>query len=268
MRKVIAFSLVLLTQIFFFSSSCLAEEVSGELKIETYYSDPIPILFDKEYLNAAIGLRSTYFQLTNARRHLVGHLNALEEEQNLIPLKPMIQIDLSKYFALEFSYDQFKAMALNEPDYDKYWSDGNLEWQTYMFGLQFKLPRLHPSVFPYILGGVTYNKASFKENNWYHYGFPSLAEYNNWVGQGNRMQDYTSYRRILKADDCWGVLLGFGVDYFIWRHLALNLDLRYHLTQSHLTFQLADSRGVYAEEHGTFNMDSWIIGLGLKYYFR
>ncbi|MBA4393065.1 MAG: hypothetical protein C0407_05885 [Desulfobacca sp.] len=269
MKKVMVFSLVFLSQILFLFSLCLAEELWEKPKIgETDNTSSNPrILFDKESLNAAIGLRSTYFGLTNSRRLLVGNLNALEEEQNLAPYKPMVQINLSKYLALEFGYDQFKAMALNQPDYDKKTSDGNLEWETYMYGLQFRLPLFHPAVIPYILGGVTYNKASFKENNWWRYGFPSQASYNDWVGQGNRMQDYTDYRRIIKAEDSWGAQLGLGVDYFLWKHLALNLDFRYHIVQSNLTFQLADSRGVFSEQHGTFNMSSWILGLGLKYFF-
>jgi outer membrane protein W len=269
MKRVLIFSSILFFYVLSLSSFCLADEKSGNRKKEEINNpqNPLIYLLDKENFNVAVGVRSTYFQLTESRRYLIGHLNVLEEDQNLIPYKPMIQVNLSKYLAFEFGYDQFKAMALNEPDYNKYWSDGDLEWAPYMFALQFRWPHFHHSVVPYVLGGVTYNKTSFKEHNWYHYGFPSSGQYEEWVGQGNRMENYTDYRRIIKADDSWGALLGIGVDYFIWKHLALNLDLRYHWTQSDLTFQLADSRGVFGEDHGTFNMNSWIIGLGLKYFF-
>jgi hypothetical protein len=270
MKKVIVFSVVLFIQILWVFSLCLAEGILEKPKIgetDDPSLNPLRILFDKENLNAAIGLRSTYFRLTDSRRTNVGSMNLLEEDQNLAPFKPMLQINLSKYLAFEFGYDQFKAMALNQPDYDKNWSDGNLEWETYMFGLQFRWPHFNQSVIPYVLGGVTYNKASFKANNWYRYGFPSLARYNEWVGQGNRIQDYTDYRRLITAQDSWGTQLGVGVDYYLWRHLALNLDLRYNWTQSDITFQLADSRGVFSDTRGTFNMNSWIIGLGLKYFF-
>ena len=262
-------SLIFLPLVLSLISICLADENTGNQRRETVYNslNPRDILFEIKDFNVGVGVRSTYFRLTDSRRVLVGHLKDLEEDQNLIPYKPMIQVNLSKYLALEFGYDQFKAIAQNEPDFNKYWSDGNLEWGTYMFSLQFRWPHFHRSVVPYVLGGFTYNKASFKENDWYHYGFPSPAQFNEWTGQGNRAEDYTDYRRIIKADDCWGTLLGIGVDYFVLKHLALNLDFRYHWTQSNLTFQLADHRGVFGEDHGTFNMDSWIIGLGLKYFF-
>jgi hypothetical protein len=270
MKKVMLFFLVCLTQILFLFSVCLAEDLLEKPKIgETpnTSSNPFRVLFDKRDLNAAIGLRSTYFRLTDSRRLLVGNLNALDEEQNLAPIKPVVQINLSKYLAFEFSYDQFKAMALNQPDYDKSTSDGNLEWETFMYSLQFRWPHFHPAVIPYILGGITYNRTSFKENTWYRYGFPSQASYNEWVGQGNKKEEYTDYRRMIKAEDSWGTTLGLGVDYFFRKHLALNLDFRYHWTESNLTFQLSDDRGVFNDIRGTFNMSSWILGLGLKYYF-
>jgi len=270
MKKVLIFSLVFFSNVLFLLSICLADENAGNQRQEEINNPPNPLsyFFNQENFNVAIGVRSTYFQLTeSSRRHIVGHLNSLEEYQNLIPYKPMVQVNLSKYLALEFGYDQFKAIALNEPTYEKYWSDGNLEWATYMFALQFRWPHFHPSVVPYVLGGVTYNQVNFKAQNWWHYGFPDLASYNAWVGRGNRMEDYTDYRRLINAADCWGALLGFGVDYFVWKHLALNLDIRYHWTYSNLTYRIGGNWGVSDPELGTFNMNSWIIGLGLKYFF-
>ncbi len=270
MKKILIFPLVLFSNVLFLLSICLADENIGNQKQEEINNptNPLSYLFNKKDLNVAIGVRSTYFQLTDSnRRHIVGHLNALEEDQNFIPYKPMVQVNLSKYLALEFGYDEFMARALNEPDYAKIWSDGNLEWGTYMFALQFRWPHFHRSLVPYVLGGVTYNQVSFKAQNWWHHGFPDLATYNAWVGQGNRTENYTDYRRLISADNSWGTLLGIGVDYFVWKNLALNLDVRYHWTYSNLTYRLAVNGGVSDPELGTFNMNSWIIGLGLKYFF-
>jgi hypothetical protein len=270
MKKVLIFSLAFAFQMLFLFSFCFADGIFEKPKVGESGDqtiNPLIFLFDKGNFNIAVGLRSTYFRLTDANQNMIGNLNRLEEEQNYSPIKPLIQINLSRYLAFEFGYDSFKAMALNQPDYDKNWSDGNLEWQNYMLAMQIRLPDFHPSIIPYFQWGVAYTKANFNAANWHRYGFPSPATYNSWVGQGNRVQDYTDYRRLITADDCWGPLFGLGVDYFFWKHLALNLDLRYLITQSKLTYQLADSRGVFSEQTGTFNMSSWIVGLGLKYYF-
>jgi hypothetical protein len=271
MKKGLVLALFVCSLLFVVTPVCLAEGDSGEGRkeeVNVNQPDYSIRLFDRESFGVAVGLRSTYFQLTDPKRLIVGHLRLLDENQNLIPIKPMVQVNLSKYLALEFGYDQFKAMALNEPDYDKYWSDGDLEWATYVFALQFRWPHFHRSVVPYVLGGFTYNQVNFKSQNWYHYGFPDQTSYNEWVGQGNRMEDYTDYRRLIDAKNSLGVLLGFGVDYFVWKRLALNLDVRYHLTSSNLTYRLAGNWGVSDPELGTFNMNSWIIGLGLKYFFH
>jgi opacity protein-like surface antigen len=272
-KRYLFFYLMIYSSILIFPALSFGETTPKEFsRVEENKAETTPVDVSKvetrtREWGVALGLRSTYFHLTNPNHHIVGHLTRLEEDQNIIPYKPMLQVDFSKYLAFEFGYDQFKAIALNEPDYDKYWSDGNLEWGTYMLGVHFRWPHFHPSIVPYVLGGFTYNKVSFKENNWYHYGFSSLASYSEWVGQGNRMEDYTDYRRIIKAEDSWGVILGLGVDYFIWKNLALNFDLKYHWIQSNLTFNLADTGGIFREEKGSFNMDSWIFGLGIKYFF-
>lgn len=225
----------------------------------------------------ALGLRSTYYRMTQNTGHIFGTINWLEENQNYWPIKPVVQVNFLKYLALEFSYDQFKVTALCQglfgiAEHDPNWADGAVKWAPITMALQFRWPHFHKSLVPYVLGGISYTKTSWDRNEWYYYGFPSLAEYNSWTSQGNRPEDYpnSGYRRIFEVDDhTIGTLLGVGVDYFIWKNLALNLDWRYYWSKVGFTYTLAydGGRDVVRVQHGTFFLDSWIIGLGIKYFF-
>jgi len=216
----------------------------------------------------ALGLRSNYFILEQSRRHIVGNMIALDEDRNYLPINPVVQVNLSKYFAVELGMNQFKAMTLNN-DYHYYASDGNLEWTSFMLGLQFRWPHFHKSFVPYLSGGVSYNKNSFQINNWYYYGFPDPATYNSWIGQGNKPEDWPNngYRRIHSVDDSYGVYLGLGADYFLTKNWALNFDCRYHWSQANWTYKLINNDGEISRQPGTVVLDSWILGLGVKYFF-
>jgi len=229
----------------------------------------------------ALGFRSTYFQMTQNHGQFIGAVNYLPEDQNYLPIKPVVQLNLSKYFALEFGYDQFKAGTLNHAfsaegvdyaEHDPRFNDGNIKWDSFMLALQFRWPHFHKSFVPYVLGGVSYIKTSWERENWYYYGFPYPWVYDDWTSRGNRPQDYPNggYRRIYDVEDhTLGTLLGIGVDYFIWKKLALNLDLRYQWAKVNFNYKLAfdDGQTVIHNEPRSFMLDSWIIGLGLKYFF-
>ncbi len=225
----------------------------------------------------ALGFRSTYFGMTQNTGEIFGNINLLKESQNYWPIKPMVQVNFLKYWALEFGYDQFKATALCKglfgfANEDPNWADGAVKWKPITMALQFRWPHFHKSVVPYVLGGISYTITSWDRNEWYYYGFPSLAEYNTWISQGNRPEDYPNngYRRIFETDGYTiGTVLGVGVDYFIWKNWALNLDWRYNWSQVNFKYTLAYGGGadVVRVEHGTFVLDSWILGLGIKYFF-
>jgi outer membrane protein W len=228
----------------------------------------------------ALGLRSTYFQMTQNHGQFVGAVNYLPEEQNYLPIKPVVQLNLSKYLALEFGYDQFKAGTLNAAftadgvnysEHDSRFNDGYIKWDPFTLAIQFRWPHFHKSFVPYVLGGVSYIKTSWEREDWYYYGFPWPWVYDAWISQGNRPQDYSNggYRRIYDVDDhTFGVLLGFGVDYFIWKNWALNLDVRYQWAKVNFTYSLVEDEGqnVSRSVH-SFPLDSWILGLGIKYFF-
>jgi opacity protein-like surface antigen len=236
-----------------------------------------PKVEPRKNLGVALGLRYTFSQMTQNTGNIIGNVNLLEEEQNYSPLNPMIQVSLSKYLALELGYYQFKAKTLNRafdvyPEHDPRFSDGAVEWSPLMLALQFRWPHFHKSVVPYVLGGLSYTKTSWDRKDWYYYGFPYPWVYDEWIGQGKSPQDFPNagYRRIFAVDDhTIGTLLGVGVDYFIWKNLALNLDFRYHWATVNFSYTLAydEGRDVVREVKGTFGLDSWILGLGLKYFF-
>lgn len=223
---------------------------------------------EAETLGLAIGLRSNYFNLTQSRRTIVGNLVALDEDQNYLPMNLFIQYHVSKYFALEFGVNQFEDMTLNT-DYLRWASDGDIAWTSYMLGLQFRWPHFHKSFVPYIVGGGSYNKNTFLKHNWYYYGFPDPSTYDNWTSQGNKPEDWPNngYRRIHSVEDSYGVFLGLGVDYFLTKNWAINIDWRFHWSQANWTYRLLDYDGLLRNTPGTVVLDSWILGLGIKCFF-
>ncbi len=237
----------------------------------------LPAVIKKRDWGVALGVRSTYFSMTQNTGPIFGNITLLDEEQNYWPVKPLVQFNFSRYWAIEFGYDQFKAHALNRgfndvADHDPRWADGTITWAPIMMALQFRWPHFHKSIVPYVLGGISYTKTTWDRNEWYYYGFPSLEAYVSWTSQGNRAADYPNagYRRIFDVDDhTIGTLLGVGVDYFVWKNLALNLDWRYHWAQTNFKYTLAfnDGQDVVRVQHGTVVLDSWIMGLGVKYFF-
>jgi hypothetical protein len=224
-----------------------------------------------------LGLRSTYFRMQHNQLEIFRNINLLDEEQNILPIKPMIQLNLMEYWAVELSYDKFSAAALNRafdiyPEHDRRWTDGYLEWAPLMLSFQFRWPHFHKSFVPYVLGGISYTRTTWDRNDWYYYGFPSQEVYDDWTNQGNRPEDFPNagYRRIFATDDhCIGTLLGIGVDYFFSKNWAINLDWRYHWAKVNFTYTLAydDGQYVVGRDGGTFVLDSWILGLGIKYFF-
>jgi hypothetical protein len=247
--------------------------ILGAVPSFSHGEDTLPVVKEKEgpmdkLSWLAVGVRSNYFRLMNSRRTIVGNLIALDEDQNYFPINPVIQLNLSKYVALELGMSQYKVVALNN-DYLRWASDGDLNWTSYMLGAQFRWPHFRIPLVPYLSGGVSLNKTTWDKKDWYYYGFPDPATYSSWTGQGNRPEDFPNngYRRIHKVDDAYGVYLGLGADYFLTKHWAVNLDWRYQWSQANWTYQLVNNDGLLRDVSGTAVLDSWTLGLGVKYFF-
>jgi outer membrane protein W len=208
--------------------------------------------------------------MTQNKGHIFGNITSVDEHQDYLPYKPTIQLNFFKNWALEFTYDRFKATTTNSyvvPGSH----DGDLVWTPFMLGLQFRWPLYKKTLVPYLTGGVSYNKVEFNENPWYKWGFGSPEDYEEWTSQGRKPEDYPNngYRRDFRPEDSWGTYLGLGIDYFFTPHWALNLDWRYHWARTNFRYILAYGEGadVTVDTRGTFNLEQWIIGLGIKYFF-
>jgi outer membrane protein W len=217
-------------------------------------------------MGVSLGVRGTYFRMTEARGNIYGNIIGFDENQNYAPYKPFLQLHLSKYWAVEFGYDKFKATSFNRGQGDPLLEgshDGDLEWSPFMLALQFRLPDLHKSLVPYLSWGISYNTVSFNSWNWYRYGFPDPSTYDSWVSQGNRPEDYTDYRRDFTTDNTLGTFIGLGLDYYLTSHWALNLDWRQHWAKTNFKHLLWGREA----GSGTFTLDCWVLGLGVKYSF-
>lgn len=230
--------------------------------------NPGPGFSEEPKMGIALGLRSTYFRMTEGKGTIFRSINSLEETQDYTPVKPSIQFKFSEYWAVDLGYDQFKVTTGNAVDNSH---DGDIEWNSFMLALQFRVPFLHRTLVPYANWGISYNKVTFTEQPWYRWGFPNPQTYSSWVGQGNRAEDYPNngYRRKFTTDDSLGTFIGLGIDYFFAEHWAVNLDYRYHLLESNFRYVLSYGEGadVTTDVRDKFKLNHWIIGLGIKYYF-
>lgn len=275
MRKGIPFFFFLVFSVV----SAIVQPAAGETEPSPAIEDPCPgNLMRKTYpWELAVGLHSSYFRMQKNRGEIFRNITLLAEEQNYAPMKPSVVFYFHDYWGVELSYDRFKAAALNRafdiyPEHDRRWTDGYVDWTPLMLSFQFRWPRFHPRITPYLLAGISYTQTSWQRNEWYYYGFPSLDAYNQWVEQGNKPEDYPNagYRRIFATDDhCIGTLWGLGVDFRLFQHWALNLDWRYHWARVKFTYTLAYDDGAYvvSRDGGTFVLDGWILSLNLRYYF-
>jgi len=64
------------------------------------------------------------------------------------------------------------------------------------------------------------------------------------------------------VDDGFGFHVNAGIEFFIFDHFALNLDVKYIWLQVDIGFEGA---GLYSKD--STNLDALVIGTGLKFYF-
>lgn len=74
----------------------------------------------------------------------------------------------------------------------------------------------------------------------------------------------------LEIDDSFGYHINAGIDYFANKNLAFNLDARYFWSEADGTFTVTDPNGTFGgsfKEEGEVDIDSFVIGVGVKYFF-
>jgi outer membrane protein W len=78
----------------------------------------------------------------------------------------------------------------------------------------------------------------------------------------------------IEVDDSWGWLLNGGFDWFLTDKVALNIDTKYLWSEADVNIDVSGSgksQGmdfiVAWDERKDIELDSWIVGAGIKFYF-
>jgi len=206
-----------------------------------------------------VGLRSSYFQTTDSQSF--RNINRMEEQQDYTPSR--ISLSYRLYEGIYLEGEAFLKPLVSRPrNRDVSFHDGDLEWTPYFLTLQARIPT--PSRFrPYLSMGLAYIQTEFKTQAFYKNGYDSPEEY----------AQYFSTRGVVKTrefspdDHNWGVQFGVGTDYYVTKHFSLNLDFRYLVANVDFKYRIYEGDTLVVDDHGRFNLDTWILGFGLRYSF-
>ena len=186
-----------------------------------------------------LGARVSYVNFTGDDYTVYGVDVDVEPDESImygVNLTYFIQ----KYLSLELSVDytetdvDLKALGLSG-------DAGDFESIPVLLSLRAHLST-NTKVSPYLLFGVGYFFNDIDQND-------STIEF--IYGPGAKVD----------VDDSFGFHFGGGVEVFVSENVALNLDLKYIWTEVETSVNVAG----FTDED--LNMDSFVAGLGIKYYF-
>jgi opacity protein-like surface antigen len=213
----------------------------------------------------AIGARWKTFELTGDK-NFVGTITAdtVDEHTEWHPTNLNMLFVLCPYGGVSLEYDRFGATMEK---------DGKLFWNTFTLGLNLRHHFKQWNLAPYGVVGLTYNSPNFEENNWWRQGWSGQAEYDarlaakpdnvdpvDWMSSG-RMRD-------MKTDPALGFTLGLGLDFFVWKNMAINADVRWNLASTDVTYTIVNDNGdTLLRRDFSYDLDTVSYSLGLRWYF-
>jgi opacity protein-like surface antigen len=239
----------------------LAEEKQVEVQSgnEVANSSILAELKDPFLYRWGVGLRSSYFQTTDSQSF--RNINRMDEEQDYTPSRISLSYRLYELIYLEGEVF-LKSLVSRPRNRDVSFHDGDLEWTPYFLTLQVRIPT--PTRFqPYLSFGLAYIRTEFETQAFYKNGYDSPEEYSQIFSTRGVIKT----REFTPEDHIWGVQFGAGADYYVTKHISLNLDFRYLVAKVGFNYRIYEGNTLAVDDHGSFNLDTWILGFGLRYSF-
>lgn len=217
--------------------------------------------------DVAVGFRVKQFDMTGDK-NFIGSItdNNVDEKAWLYPTNLNMLFTFCPYGGLTLDLDRFGA-AMSD--------DGSLYWNTISLALTPRVV-LWDRVAPYGILGVTFNQVSFDEQAWWRYGFPSNSTFDNYVsqkplnvGMADWMAAYSPSATIrdMSVDNAFGYTFGLGMDIFVTKHLAINLDARWNKAQTDVNYRIYQGDTKIRDTEFTYDLDTFSYGIGLRWYF-
>ena len=189
--------------------------------------------------------------------------DTVSEKQELYPTNFNMLFLFCPYGGLSAEWDRYTAVMEQ---------DGKQLWDTFTLALNARLPvdNLPVRFAPYALVGVTYNVPQFDENNWWRFGWNSKKDFDDFMSRQSPPYNMDTGRiRNFTTEPSFGFTYGVGVDFFLTKNLALNLDLRWNVasTDVHYTIVSDDGQDLLLDRKFSYDLDTMTYGLGFRWYF-
>ncbi|MEN6467815.1 MAG: OmpW family outer membrane protein [Smithella sp.] len=168
---------------------------------------------------------------------MVGNVDYSNNGSWMLGLNGTLQIN--KYISTEIGIDWIDSSRNEFKIAGGSWTAGDIKQMPITFTARFHYP---VGIFsPYLGLGLGYYFRSYDEDNTF------------WAAGTN-----------VDVDNGWGYHVNAGSDIFLTaaRNLALNLDAKYVWSKADIT-----ATNGAAKLEGSMNLDSIMLGLGIKYYF-
>lgn len=226
--------------------------------------------FDKYVANRVhLGLSYTHSMASKtsagAHSYFLGYLDTLKEESS-DGIGLALQYDISDYFGILFANDAHLELSA--------WNNGNestdgtleLDGMTLM-GLgqyPFVFPEQRLDITPYAGLGITMIDASWSHEAWWHYGWPSPAEY---AANGSPRRRHGRSRWMCVDDPSPALTLTLGVAARYYTHFEFNVFYRYvNVEDIDATFRYDSTSGRICKT-GSFPAKFSSLGASISYIF-
>ena len=209
----------------------------------------------------AVGVRWKQFELTGDK-NFTGSIteDVVDEKTEWYPTNLNALVTFCPYGGVVFEYDRFGAVMDN---------DGRLFWDTFMLGITIRHHFKKLRLAPYAVAGLTWNWVRFEENNWWRYGYGSPKEFDDYSA-GKPASDWktaTRRKRTMQPDNSFGWAFGFGLDFFVTQHLALNLDVRWNKADTDVQYRTRIDGVNQIDRNFTYDLDTVAYSVGLRWFF-
>ncbi len=209
----------------------------------------------------AIGMSVKSFRLTGDK-NFTGTISAdkVDEKQWAWPTSVNMIFGFCPYGGVIAQFDHFGSTME---------SDGSLYWDTLTLGLIARYPIKKWHLAPYAVAGFTYNSVRFDENNWWRYGYHSVQDFDT-SSAGKTPGEWQTERdrlRNMDTDDAVGYTYGAGLDIFLTKHLALNLDARWDVASTDVEYTIYDHGHRDLDRKFSYSLDTLSYSVGLRWYF-
>jgi hypothetical protein len=247
---------------------------SAPLETEPLVVNPAFAAFVEDRIQ--VGFRISHKALLNpSSESFIGSVNELSEQQHYLPPQLFLSVLLNRHLGIELSHDQIEAKTITSDDDH---TDGvlNLRGPTlqvfgnYPFMMQVAGNSLRTDLRAGF--GIALLRGTFEDEPWWRHGFPGPPDesqqlYADWLAAGAPEWPNNGLQRHMSIEDDVTWFLAGSIQTRFYDRLSAELRLQYMPLQSDATVDLSFGGEPYQRRHGSFDLDTLSIGIGILYTF-